>query len=232
MPGATLTPDLFYVVESDVDGLLIARPAGLVKVTKEVGPLRLRGRFVDGGGKVETRVYSGKHIYVVDAAGTGTCDLLHIPFGFKVESDITSRTVPVNDGTGPRPPPGPPVPDPIPDPKPNPKPTPVPGGKLFVVVIQDRLNAEPDHAQALASKVFRDNLTANGHELDLIDTGTDHGRQRAEAYRPFMAAANVQPPALVLMDATPANRGKVLSVVSLPRSGADLNAAIRSITGK
>ena len=51
---AVLTAERLYVIDSDVDAVVLASPQGLVKVIKEPGPLRVRGRFVDGAG-IETR---------------------------------------------------------------------------------------------------------------------------------------------------------------------------------
>src|SRR3990167_9240894 len=55
MEPARLSGEQLYVVESDTPHLLFASPLGLVGVVEESGPLRIRGRFVDGNGKVETR---------------------------------------------------------------------------------------------------------------------------------------------------------------------------------
>lgn len=239
MPAPTPGPDAairlagehLYVIDSDVPVIVLASPRGLVSVSEEAGPVKIRGRFVDGLGKVETRTFKGKSVITIEAVGTGRVELLVVPQGATKEADVIRRTIDVDSGTAPIPPP---KPDPKPDPKPNPKPDPpAPGAKVFGVVIMDRLNADPAQAAAVGSKVFRDYLAANGHELEIIDTATDAGKRRAETEYKFLAARGVTPPAFVILDATDgARKGQVLLAVKLPATDTGLVDAIKSVTGK
>lgn len=132
LPGGvvTLSGDALYVVDCKVEVVVRAHPAGLVRVVKEAGPITVRGRFVDGTGKTETRKFAGPHVYLIEAAGTGRVELDFIPLGLKAETEIVSATIDVDAGQGPIPPPKP-KPDPEPKP-PDPKPEPGPVRVLFI----------------------------------------------------------------------------------------------------
>ena len=103
----TIKSGQWYVVASDTEFFLLASPAGIVNITSESGPIKLRGTFVDGTGKVETRSYPQKFLAIVDAIDgkTGRVELIAVPKAVAAESDITRRLIEV--GNGPRPPPGP-----------------------------------------------------------------------------------------------------------------------------
>jgi len=98
-----LNPDVIYVVESDVDCLVFLSPGGSVKVTKETGPLRFRGKFADGNGTTETRTFNGKFLFLFDAIKDGRDELIIVPVGAKAETDAKRVTFQV--GTLPQPPP-------------------------------------------------------------------------------------------------------------------------------
>lgn len=135
---ALLTVERLYVIDSDVDAVVLTSPQGVVKVTKEPGPLRVRGLFVDGTG-YETREFKGKWVFTVEpvAKAAGEVELLVVPLGLKAEADVLRRRVKVGDA--PRPPPGPDVkPDPKPiDPQPKPvdpaAPIPLSGFRVLIV---------------------------------------------------------------------------------------------------
>jgi hypothetical protein len=154
---AKLTADVLYVVQSDAPFLLFASPPDLVTVTKESGPLRVRGKFIDGAGKVETRTLNGKHIAIVEAAVTGKVELIAVPVGADTESGAIRKTVDVDAGQGPIPPPKPKPDDPKPPPKP---PEPV---KSFRVIWVHESSATIPQAQiaTMDAKAVRDYLTAN-----------------------------------------------------------------------
>lgn len=92
---AKLAPHMFYVIDSDVSVIVTASPLGIVQVTEESGPIKVRGLFVDGTGKTETRTFTGKHIFFIEAAGTGVCEVLVIPVGAKKATEILRRTLSV-----------------------------------------------------------------------------------------------------------------------------------------
>jgi hypothetical protein len=127
-PVTALSPDTLYVIECQTDCILRAHPAGLVRVVKESGPLRVRAKFADGAGKVETRSFIGKSIFLVEAVGTGRVEIDVIPLGLKSETEIVTATVDVDSGHGPIPPPTPKV-----DPKVDPAPAPATGLRVLFI---------------------------------------------------------------------------------------------------
>lgn len=111
-PVAKLTGDSLYVITGDVPFFVVDIPAGVVTVTPETGPLRIRGRFADDpSGKVVTRSFGAKYLAIVEASHTGRVELVVIPEGVKSRADILRQVIDVDAGTGPRPPPD--VPPPI-----------------------------------------------------------------------------------------------------------------------
>ncbi|MDB5310664.1 MAG: hypothetical protein JWO38_4866 [Gemmataceae bacterium] len=220
-----LAADSLYVIDSDVDVMVEAFPAGLVTLTQEPGPLKVRGKFVGGSGKVETRTFKGKTVTTIDAVAgaSGRVTIVVIPAGSKSPADWIRKVVDVGSGQAPRPPPGP-------------GPVPNPGGKLFGVVVADRTNLDPKQAQALASASFRQYLVAGGHELDMIDTQTQDPNERSKLalFQPFIDRARFPAgsSALVLLDNSGATKGLVRSVVVLPATDADLVGAFKLVVGK
>ncbi len=106
-----LAADSLYIVNSSKDGALRIHPAGLVTISKETGPLTIKGKFADGGGKSETRKYAGPFVFIVEpvAGAKGRIELDFIPYGFKSDAEISTATVDVNGGQAPQPPPVDPV---------------------------------------------------------------------------------------------------------------------------
>lgn len=110
---AALAPDQLYVIDADVACTVLASPTGLLKLTSDAGPMRIRGKFVDGTA-VETRLYKGKFIYIVESMGTaGKVELIIVPSGAASEADILRRCL-VLTGIAPPVPPLPPGPTPVP----------------------------------------------------------------------------------------------------------------------
>jgi hypothetical protein len=107
-----LGADVSWVAYSDADFVVLASPEGLVKVTKEAGPLRVRGRFVEAPTVVQTKTFPGKFIVSVEAVASGKCDLL-------VGANLARlKRVCLDVAVGPAPPPDPP-PGPGPGPAPD-----------------------------------------------------------------------------------------------------------------
>lgn len=131
-----LNADNVYVFDADVAVIVRISPPGLVVVTKETGPIRIRDRFADNpSGRKTTRTYRGKEVYVVEAVpgARGLCDVVAIPVGLKDATEIRHRTLDVDGGPGPLPiPPPVPTPTPVPPPVPVPVPVPVPADPLAV----------------------------------------------------------------------------------------------------
>lgn len=160
-PAGSLTADRLYIIDSDVDGFLLTQPSGLVSVTQDEGPLKIRGKFIDGSGATETRTYKGKKVFTIEASGVGTLYLNFVPKGVTLQVDIVSRTIQVDNGQGPRPPPDPPTP-PLP-PQPPVPPAPIPGDGLRVLIVYDGnalLSMPPEQALILTSKKVADVLNS------------------------------------------------------------------------
>lgn len=111
-PVTRLALDQLYVIDSDVPVIVLASPAHLVAVTEESGPLKVRGKFAGGSGKVETKTFGGKVVVVVEGLVTGRVELLVVPVGAKSVAEVVRRTIDVEAGEGPIPPPKP-KPDPV-----------------------------------------------------------------------------------------------------------------------
>lgn len=127
-----IDPGEFYVVESDKQFFLLASPEKFASVTYETGPLRLRGLFSGGTGKVETRNYTSSHIAIVDAkyGVSGRAELIAIPAGLTEEKEIIRTWVEI--GTSPRPPPDDEKDEVSPD---VPPPSPVDPSQLRVIMV-------------------------------------------------------------------------------------------------
>lgn len=123
-----LTRGTLYVVNSKIDAVARAHPTGLVKITKETGPLKIRASFTDAPLKTETRTYTGPHVFLVEAVADGKVEIDFIPVKDKLtEADIEMVSLDVKTGVGPIPPPDPLVP---PDPF---VPQPVTSFRMFLV---------------------------------------------------------------------------------------------------
>jgi len=105
---ASLAADELYVVQSDDDVQLLASPPGVVLITKEQGPIRVRGKFADNT-RVSTRTYQKKNVFIVERIKPGDVELLLVPAG-KVERRVVGDDEPI------------PPPKPKPDDPPAPKP--------------------------------------------------------------------------------------------------------------
>lgn len=119
-PGVPIQLDstLFFILQSDVPLIVLASPSNLVTITSDTGPMKIRGRFVDQPSIVQTRTFTAKYLYGIDAGNTaGTCELIAWPVGSTDSSTVERRTVQV--GISPGPTPGPPTPTP-PGPVPGP----------------------------------------------------------------------------------------------------------------
>lgn len=131
-PVSTLKPDEFLVIESTVELIIRIFPEGHIAVEAMAGPVKVRARFADGTGKIETREYRTAFVYFLTSEKAGIVGIDLIPVGAVLEKDIERHVLTVSDGTQPIPPPGPgPVPvDPV-------IPTPITPTKLQVVIIED-----------------------------------------------------------------------------------------------
>jgi hypothetical protein len=126
-----VSPGTIYIVQSDAAFMLLSSPSKIVSVMYDQGPMKIRGVFADGSGKVETRTYQNKFIAVVDAidGATGRVELLFVPSGVTEENSIQRMLIDI--GAAPQPPP---IPEPKPIPTPDPKPHPVLTGFRALII--------------------------------------------------------------------------------------------------
>lgn len=129
-------PDEWYIIESDAALIAITSPAGIASVAADSGPLKIKGKFADSDGRTETRTYSAKHIYTVEAVAAGKCELILIPVGVTGEAELVRQMLAV---VGPRPPPGPKPDEPDP-PKP---PIPADGKRVLILYESAEMSTYP-----------------------------------------------------------------------------------------
>lgn len=184
-----LMTDSVFVIEADLPCIVLASREGFVTVVNEVGPLRIRGLFADGAGKTETRTYTAKNLWIIEAASPGEVELLVIPTGAKDASVVIRRTLVVS-GEGPRPPP--PVPPKPPEPLP---PAPQPVVNSFRVIFVKESGSTLSAAQTAipGAKAVRDYLFAKTTREDNV-TGW-------REYDPQTDAKNEQPTMRALWEA-------------------------------
>lgn len=223
-----LAADQLYVIDSDVPVLVLASPEGVVTVTEESGPVKIRGKFVDGTGRTESRTFKGKSVITVEASHTGRVELLIVPTGAATAKDVLRRTLDVDDGTKPIPPPkpvDPVVPDP---PKPVDPPAPIPGDGLRALIVYDTGKVIPaGQVSAINSKKVRDYLDAktpvvNGaHEYRVWET-TEAGANDAKVWQDAAKRAAGKPvPYLIVSNGKTGYEGPV------PNSEAEMLALLK-----
>lgn len=187
-----LAADTWYVVESSIPLIFLHSPTGCVAVSHEEGPVKIRGKFADGTGGIETRTYKLPHVYSVNAIAAGKIELLIIPEGVKSEKDILRQQLTVM-GQGPNPPPGP-----KPDPTPEPDPTPGPVTTFRVIFVKESgstLSAQQSSVPAAAE--IRNYLNRK--------TTSENGVTGWREYDPQQNVTNEQPNMKALWNAVKPN---------------------------
>lgn len=170
-----LQADQWYVVESPFELIPQSFPDGVIDIESSSGPIKVRGLFVDGTGRTETRTYSSPYVYFVTAKATGITALNLVPVGVQTKVEIVTQVLTVT--VGPRPPPIPPAPDPD-DP-----PGPVKSFRvIFVKESGSTLTAE--QTAIPGAKAIRDYLTAK--------TTPEGGLAGWREYDPQQSTANEQ----------------------------------------
>lgn len=214
---AKLTADRMYVIDSDIPLIVLASPDGILRVTDEPGPLRIRGKFADGSDRVETRNYTGKHIYTVDVVDgkSGRVELIVIPKGVESADKIIRRLIDAN--VSPQPPPVPPTPVP-----PRPDPSPPADRELWLIVVEETADRTPETAKLLNDFRFWDGLTARGHKARFYDSDSPDAKSRG-----YITKVTERPGLLILSQS-----GEVVSSGKLPADVAGVNAAIKKAGGK
>ena len=157
-PVTTISEEQLYVIESTIPLIVLASPDGFVKIEGEEGPQKVKAKFVDGTGKMETRVFHSKHLYFINAVKPGKLELIIVPIGVEKSENILRQELTVL-GQMPNPPPDPVDPDVDPTPDPVDPPAPVSSFRvIFVKESGDTLNAQ--QSAIPAAKVIRDYLIA------------------------------------------------------------------------
>lgn len=199
VPVSTLKGDEFLVVESTVQLIIRQFPEGLVNIEPSSGPIKVRAKFSDGSGKIETREYRTAYVYFLTSVKSGTVGIDLIPVGVLQEKGIERHTLTVIDGTqpnpGPTPGPGPdPDPDPNPGPTPGPGPTPAPVTSFRVIFVKEsRANLSPEQTAIPGAKAIRDYLNAKAT--------TEANLAGWREYDPDQTTANEQPTMKALWEA-------------------------------
>jgi hypothetical protein len=241
MPGpetpTVLTAARQFVIDSDVPVIVLASPPGVVAVTEEAGPLRIRGLFAGGGDAPETREFKGKYVVIVEAAHAGTCELIVIPTGAKSAGEVIRRTLTVQDGTKPIPPPGPaPIDPPAPKPVDPPAPAaPIAGPGFKALIVYDARDAKSLTAAQYATifgQATRDYLDAKTplgddgktHEWRMFPDGTAVTTD-SKAWRDAMARPRQSLPWLIVSD------GKTGYEGPLPLTETDITAKLTQFGG-
>lgn len=199
---SVLNEETWLVIESPSPLMIFDFPEGLVSIDPEEGPLKIKGKFADGTGKVETRTFSSKHLYFVNAVKSGSIEMLIIPEGAisKQQSQRHKLTV---MGQSPQPPPKP-------EPGPTPDPIPVPAGNVVIAIVEDAQNRKPDTAILLNAMASWNSLKDAGNDWRLYDVATTEpkGKQAIED------AKSSELPAMIIRDK---ETDKILRVIPLPK---------------
>lgn len=204
VPVSSLSEDTWYVIESPVPLIILNSPAGHVGVQPEEGPVKVRGKFADGTGKTETRTFSSKHLYFVNAVKAGQIELLIVPIGVSAEAEVIRQPLTVM-GLAPIPPPGP-GPGPTPGPTPAPEPAPAPVASFRVIFVKESgATLTASQSSIPAAKVIRDYLIAK--------TTPENGQPGWREYDPDQATTNEQPTMQKLWEAVKPKVTKVPCLV-------------------
>ena len=219
-----LKEDSWFVIEADIPCIVLASRNGFVSIVPEKGPLRLRGKFADGTGKVETRSYTAKSLWIVEAVAPGEVELLIVPNGAVDEAAVIRRTLVVG-GKGPQPPPKPDViVDPTPKPKPDP-PTPVAAKVLTIVIVEKAIERTPQSAALIGNLAYWKSLEPTVETVHIVPAGTPI----ADRYKKQIAEGGGKLPITILMDH---ETGKVLFSGPLPANDMEMSALINKHTSK
>ncbi len=192
---AKLSQEEIYVIDCKEPAFLLDSPGGTVAITKETGPIRIRGRFVGGSGKHETRTFQGPTVFTIEAQAPGRVELIVVKVGAKGEADVQRRLIDVL--TGPRPPPGPTPPIP---------PTPIQGLRVLFVYDRAKLaQLTPEQATIRTSTIIRDYLKTHAAkgadgitpEARFVSVGDDISEE-PEAWRAIMTRPRQSVPWVVI----------------------------------
>ena len=162
-PGSVprLPADILYVISSAKPFIVLASPDSLLTVSQEMGPLAIRGKFIETPDKSVTKRITDPYIAIIEAMGSGRAEIIVVPVGVQREADIVRRMIDAD--VGPRPPPVPPTPPDPPTPPKPPVPPPPPVVKSFrvIIVAESAKTLTAQQNSVISGKAVRDYLTAN-----------------------------------------------------------------------
>lgn len=215
VPGPMkLDKGALFIVDSDVPVVVMTSPGGLVTLTPDEGPLRVRGVFAGTDGRTETRTFKGKYLTLVEAVAgkAGQAELFVVPVGLKQESDVIRRILQVGGGGK--------VDPPAPDPDQV-----WPQEPLIVLVIEDTDAAAATRGAIFADAALAARMADKGHRFRVISkavVGPD-GQPPADVKR-FLSAVIGKPiPQVFLVSGD----GKTRFQGDLPAKASDLLDLIR-----
>ena len=232
-----LPADVLYVItREDKDFFIVEGTLGVVSVTMEQGPIKIRGKFVDGDGKYETRVYNEKCVCVIEAVKKGVVELIALDSG-AINTQNEKRAVLNVMGMSPNPPPGPtPTPQP---PTPEPIPNPIPGDKNRVLLMYEssELSKLPSsQAVQISSPTLRSYLNRKclvgldgvTPEYRIWDKDVDLSNT-TQVWKDAMASAKKDPFKLPVLAVS---NGKTGWVGTLPNTEAETLAVLKKYLGE
>jgi len=213
-PVTVLPEDCFFVVESNVQAIVLHSPDGLLSVTEDQGPIKLRGKFAGGTGRVETKTFSGKFVYTIEGVKAGKAELILIPSGVVSSDQIVRLMLSVN---GAQPPPDD-------DKKPEPGPTPAPhSGKVHLDIIEDVSNRTADTSIVLKQVI---------QWAELIDAGNSYLIRDKDSSAAQMMAADYIGNALPVVIIRDKESKKPLRVMPLPKEFETLKTLVKEVAGE
>lgn len=214
-PVTVLPEDHFFVVESDVQLIVLHSPDGILDVSEDQGPIRLRGKFAGGSGKIESKTFSGKFVYTIEGKQQKQTELVLIPVGVTSSEQMVRAVLSVN---GAKPPP--PIPD---DDKKKDEPQPEPhSGKVHLDIIEDPLNRTADTSICLQKVVGWSELIDSGSSYLIRDKSSTAAKLMAGDY------AGNDLPVVIVRDK---ESKKVLRVMPLPEFDT-LKRLVKEVSGE
>ncbi len=215
-PVTVLPEDSFFVIESEVQAIVLHSPDGLLSVTEDQGPIRLRGKFAGGSGRVETKTFSGKYVYAIEGIKAGKAELILIPSGVVSSDQIVRLMLSVNGAQ--------PPPKPDPEPKPEPEPEPQPSsGKVHVDIIEDINDRTADTAKVLAKVVQWSELIDRGNSYLIRDKDSSAAKMMQADY----VGNNL--PVVIIRDK---DSKRPLRVLPLPKEFETLKTLVMEVAGE
>lgn len=143
-----LPAGVLYCITSEKPFLVFASPADRVTITHDAGPLKIIGKFVEQPDVHQTRMFTQKYVVSVEAAVSGSCELMILSQGTTDEKQIIRRPLDVNVL------PIPPLPEPVP-PGPTPQPTPIPTSGFRVLFVFETASLTPQQSNTMNAASIR-----------------------------------------------------------------------------